>query len=311
MVIEQNILTQELDTNLTALADQVSRVFHGRGRFFPALEAINVEWYPPVLFVQCYEEGLSETSYKALEQVFNRHTFIETVLLQSRPWPDVENDILFTRCAEPPVLPLEFDAPLGAGLKCKISLGANRNTGVFPDMRSGWHWLREHAEGKRVLNLFSYTSVFSLFALKGGARKVVNIDMCGSATKTAKANHELNGLMDDRVSIWKKDILKSNSQIAKQSKFDIIVLDPPPFQKGSFRGWPDYQKLLRRCVNYLKSGGVIMAALNNQQVTFAEFEAGILEAVAGVNSIVPLALGEEIKELEPDKGLKLALITLE
>ena len=308
MATDFSLFKQEIDNNLSALPEQVSRVFHGRGRFFPALDNINVEWYPPVLFVQCYEEALDPDCKTALKAVFEANAMIETVLLQSRPWPDVENEILFTRHASQQQLPLEFDASLGNGLKCKVSLGANRNTGVFPDMRSGWDWINEHAEGKRVLNLFSYTSVFSLFALQGGARKVVNIDMCGSATKTAKANHELNGLLDDRVSIWKKDILKSNSQIAKQSKFDIIILDPPPFQKGSFRGWPDYQKLLRRCGKYLKEGGVILAALNNQQVTFDEFQQGVVDAMGEVKSISQLALGDEIKELEVDKGLKLALI---
>ena len=97
MVAEQHLLRQEIEANLNALPHQVSRVFHGRGRFFPALEDINVEWYPPVLFVQCYEGVLSEACHAALEQVFNIHAAIETVVVQSRPWPDVDNDILFTR----------------------------------------------------------------------------------------------------------------------------------------------------------------------------------------------------------------------
>jgi 23S rRNA (cytosine1962-C5)-methyltransferase len=310
MTTEQHPLQQELDNNLTKFPLQVARVFHGRGRFFPALESINIEWYPPVLFVQCYEGELGSDVRSALEQVFEAHANVETVLIQSRPWPDVENQILFTRRIEEQSLPLEFHTPLTEELVCHVSLGKNRNTGVFPDMRSGWAWVQEHAAGKRVLNLFSYTSVFSLFALKGGAKKVVNIDMCGSATKTAQLNHELNDLLDERVSIWKKNILKSNSQIAKQSKFDIIVLDPPPFHKGSFKGWSDYQKLLRRCRNYLKDGGIILAALNNQQVTFAEFASDILETIEAPATIKQLALNEEIKELEPDKGLKLALIAL-
>lgn len=310
MTVDHTLLQQELDNNLRKYPDRISRVFHGRGRFFPSLVDINVEWYPPVLFVQCYEETLSDGCKDALRQVFEEHTAVETVVLQSRPWPDVDNEVLFNRSDKPVVLPLDFESPLDNGINCNVSLGANRNTGVFPDMRSGWDWVKQHAAGKRVLNLFSYTSVFSLFALNGDAKKVVNVDMCGSATKTAKANHELNGLLNDRVSIWKKDILKSNSQLAKQSKFDLIILDPPPFQKGSFRGWPDYQKLLRRCGKYLKEDGVILAALNNQQVTFAEFEHGIREVMEDVTSITQLALSEEIKEQEPDKGLKLALIAL-
>ena len=310
MVEELSTLKKEVETNLTKKPEHISRVFHGRGRFFPSLENVNIEWYPPVMFVQCYEGGLDDDSKSVLEQIFEQHEMIQTILLQSRPWPDVENEILFTRSTKMPELPLEFEAALSDELKCSISIGKNRNTGVFPDMRSGWSWVSDNSAGKRVLNLFSYTSIFSLFALKGGARKVVNIDMCGSATKTAQLNHQLNDLLDERVSIWKKNILKSNSQIAKQSKFDLIILDPPPFHKGSFKGWSDYQKLLRRCTNYLKNEGFILAALNNQQVTFAEFKEGILEIIDRASSITQLTLSDEIKELEPDKGLKLALVEL-
>lgn len=309
MVDEKQLLKDELCLNLKKRIGQVSRVFHGRGRYFLGLEDLNIEWYPPFLFVQCYAEALEQKHREAIEAVFEQSSMIEAVVLQTRPWPDVDNKVLFSRSSNALELPLEFEVLLAEDLACKVSLGGNRNTGVFPDMRSGWAWLYENAADKRVLNLFSYTSVFSLFALKGGAKKVVNIDMCGSATKTAQTNHELNNLLDERVSIWKKNILKSNSQIAKQSKFHIIVLDPPPFHKGSFKGWGDYQKLLRRCVNYLRDGGVILAVLNDQQVTFREFEEGVRETIE-VNSIRQLALGDEIKELEPDKGLKLALIEL-
>lgn len=310
MTPENTLFQQEITANLNTLTNRVSRVFHGRGQFFPSLESVNVEWYPPVLFVQCYEEELADDAMAALRSVFDEHAFIETVVLQLRPWPDVKNEVLFSRAGVEPQLPLEFDAPLSADLRCQVSIGENRNTGVFPDMRSGWSWVQEHAGGKRVLNLFSYTSIFSLFALRGGAKKVVNVDMCGSATKTAKHNHELNGLLDESVSIWKKNILKSNSQLAKTSKFDIIILDPPPFQKGSFRGWPDYQKILRRCPNYLREGGVMLAALNNQQLTVTEFEQGIRDTIETVQSIRQLPLTDEIKELEPEKGLKLVLIEL-
>lgn len=124
MATDFSLFKQEIDNNLSALPEQVSRVFHGRGRFFPALDNINVEWYPPVLFVQCYEEALDPDCKTALKAVFEANAMIETVLLQSRPWPDVENEILFTRHASQQQLPLEFDASLGNGLKCKVSLGA-------------------------------------------------------------------------------------------------------------------------------------------------------------------------------------------
>ncbi len=66
-------------------------------------------------------------------------------------------------------LPLIFCGSLDDGVHCEIKLGKNRNTGVFLDIRAGGFWVKEHAKNKRVLNLFSYTGVFSLFALRGGA----------------------------------------------------------------------------------------------------------------------------------------------
>ncbi|MCV6614223.1 MAG: class I SAM-dependent methyltransferase [Cellvibrionaceae bacterium] len=307
---EQDLLSAELAQNFERYPKQVARLFHGRGRFFKGLESLVIEWYPPVLLLQCYDDCLSDTALAGVQAFFKAQPAIETVVLQTRPWPDFSSEILFSRAAEGGQLPMEFDCPLNPELQCQISLGKNRNTGAFPDMRGGWYWLRDQAANKRVLNLFSYTAIFSLYALQGGANKVVNIDMCGSATKTAKYNHELNGLLDERVSIWKKNILKSNSQIAKQSKFDIVVLDPPPFHKGSFKGWPDYQKLLRRCASYTRVGGTILAALNHQQLTFFEFERDIRATLDDVSAITKLSLSDEIKELEQDKGLKLALIRL-
>lgn len=85
----QNLLQQEISENLKKRSAQASRVFHGRGRFFPSQENVNVEWYPPVLFVQCYEYELAGGAKAELQAVFDEHSFIDTVLLQARPWPDV------------------------------------------------------------------------------------------------------------------------------------------------------------------------------------------------------------------------------
>lgn len=93
----------------------------------------------------------------------------------------------------------------------------------------------------------------------------------------------------------------------KSGKSNLV---PPPLQKGSFRGWPDFQKLLRRCPNYLRESGVILAALNNQQVTLSEFERDIRDSIEPIKSIRQLPLADEIKELKPEKGLKLVLIEL-
>ncbi|MGB2035164.1 MAG: class I SAM-dependent methyltransferase, partial [Pseudomonadales bacterium] len=64
-----------------------------------------------------------------------------------------------------------------AGLRYRLDFQRGQNLGFFADMAPGRAWLRERAEGKRVLNLFSFTCAFSVAALAGGAHSVVNIDL--------------------------------------------------------------------------------------------------------------------------------------
>ncbi len=92
----------------------------------------------------------------------------------------------------------------GAGLRYQLELGKAQNTGLFLDMRHGRDWLRRHAAGKRVLNLFAYTCAFSVAALAGGAERVVNVDMQSRAL--SRGRHRLNRRALERVQFAALDI---------------------------------------------------------------------------------------------------------
>jgi len=149
------------------------------------------------------------------------------------------------------------------GMKIKLNLLSNRNSGYFPDMKNGRAFIKENAKDKNVLNLFSYTCAFSIAAKLGGATKVSNIDMSKGALSTGRENHHLNNLDTRGISFAPYNILKSFSRIKKKGPYDLIILDPPTFQRGSFEATKDYQKLIGKLPQIASEDCLLLACLNS------------------------------------------------
>ncbi len=113
------------------------------------------------------------------------------------------------------------------GIKFLVSITKGQKTGLFLDQRSMRKKIGGYAIGKRVLNCFSYTGGFSLFALKGGASEVVSVDSCKTACSYAQRNTELNALSNHIIHVSDVfDFLKSDPL-----NFNLVILDPPAFAK--------------------------------------------------------------------------------
>lgn len=300
-------LIEELTFQLEQSPKTVRRVFHGRGKAFEALEHINIEWYPPYLIVQNFSTALDDETNKALQEVFEKHEQIEAVLVQAREWPDFVTRPL---CQNKDVsLPILDWMPLADDIDVEVSLGKNRNTGVFLDMRAGWNWVRANSKDKRVLNLFSYTGVFSLFALRGGATKVDNMDMAANVLKISQRNHEHNNLHEGGAGFYKRDALKSDRWFETREPYDLIILDPPPYQKKAFRGWNDYKKLLVSTRACLAEGGQLFVCLNNPQATIEEFQQDLENLFPERSALELVERAPEIRELDNNRGLKTIVLT--
>ena len=301
-------LSHEVKENLSRYPNVLARVFHGRGKFFEGLSDMNIEWYPPYLFVQNFADHLDSDTANSLEALFQEESEIAAIIIQTRSWPEIETSILCQR--ENIELPLEHACRLSPKLNCHINLGKNRNTGAFLDMRAGWNWVYVNSQSKSVLNLFSYSGIFSLFALEGGASKVVNMDMSAGALKTAQRNHNLNGFNQGEAVFLKRDILKSSKQFSRYGPFDLIITDPPPYQKKAFRGWQDYKRLLGWCKNSLNENGTLLISLNNPHVSIEEFLEELRSFCPEAKSIEVIESSVEIKEINPQKGLKLVAMKI-
>lgn len=115
------------------------------------------------------------------------------------------------------------------GLSMYVAVEEGQKTGLFLDQREMRQLIFRHAKGKRVLNCFSYTGGFSLFALAAGAKHVTSIDRSKSACELARRNTLLNQFPIESHTIIQADVLEYLRQ--KDLPFDLVILDPPAFAK--------------------------------------------------------------------------------
>lgn len=115
------------------------------------------------------------------------------------------------------------------GLMFLVGIEEGQKTGFFLDQREMRQLIQNLSKNKRVLNGFSYTGGFSLFALKGGAESVTSIDSSAEACRYAMENTLLNHLSLSQHKVIRSDVFDYLSQ--NQNPFDIVILDPPAFAK--------------------------------------------------------------------------------
>lgn len=133
------------------------------------------------------------------------------------------------------------------GLLFKTSLLKSQKTGFFLDHREMRLWVRELAKDKRVLNGFSYTGGFTVYALAGGAKSVDSIDISKEAIEVAKENVALNGWNPEKQIFICEDIFESLRH--RDLSYDLVILDPPAFAKkkkdviSACRGYKDINRL--------------------------------------------------------------------
>jgi 23S rRNA (cytosine1962-C5)-methyltransferase len=260
------ILQQHLRHALTTAPVETRRLFHGRGRVWPGLEHITVDWMQGVVLVSLFKQPqdnelaaltaqLRELTSSAPWQQSQAHT----LLLQHRYLPQSTTEWLLGESVDEWVI-------TESGLRYKVDFGKKQNSGLFLDMRYGRDWVRAQAQGKRILNLFAYTCGFSVAAIAGGADHVVNLDMARAALNRGRENHHLNGHDLSRVSFLGHDLFKSWAKVTRMGPYDLIIIDPPSFQKGSFMLDKDYQRVLRRLPELLDENGSVLACMNDPAV---------------------------------------------
>jgi 23S rRNA (cytosine1962-C5)-methyltransferase len=290
--IKQNLETSDLN--------QCQRLFHGRGHAYQGLEHVNVDWFSPVILITLYQAVDGAWLSEQVVALSTLDAFQEKCLsiqVQHRYQKYAPIEVIWGENISATIV--EEHA-----LKYHIQLGKSQNLGLFLDMANGRKWLLDNAKDKKILNLFAYTCAFSIAGLAGGAEQVINIDMAKAALSKGRDNHKLNGQDLSRVKFEGVDIFKSYGRLKKYGPYDILICDPPSFQKGSVDIERDYKKIIRRLSLLLKPQAEVLLCLNSpdldESFLLAEVERECPECIFQEQILNP----EVFIEAEKGKGLK-------
>jgi 23S rRNA (cytosine1962-C5)-methyltransferase len=159
------------------------------------------------------------------------------------------------------------------GIRFLVDVKQGQKTGFYLDQRDNRSLIRGLAQGKRVLNCFSYTGGFSVYASLGGAAAVTSVEASAEALALCKENLILNNIPLDSQRLVKADVFQFLRD--EQDDYDLIILDPPAFAKrkgqvkGAIRGYKDINLY---AMKRAKKGGMILTCSCSQHIDSGLFQ---------------------------------------
>ncbi len=274
---------------------QAQRLFHGRGHAYKGLEHITIDWLPPVILITLFSPESNDNINKLTTQLKQCFPLCESIQLQHRYQQLGPIDTLWGKQINRLIIQEN-------NLLFQLQLGKSRNTGLFLDMKNGREWVKNNSKDKRVLNLFAYTCGFSIAAIAGRAKSVLNIDSSSPALEIGRINHHLNKQALNHVRFEKLNIFKSFGRIKKRGPFDLLICDPPTFQKGSIDIAKDYPKIIRRLTDFMAPGGTLMLCLNAPELN-REFLSNMIDCYAPHFQYVEEIRPPDVYQEAQNKGL--------
>jgi 23S rRNA (cytosine1962-C5)-methyltransferase len=173
-----------------------------------------------------------------------------------------------------------LDSPivfLETGLRFQADVLRGQKTGFFLDQRENRRCVEGLAAGRTVLNTFSFSGGFSLYAARGGASSVTDLDISAHALASAQANFALNEKIP-AVASCSHDIIQADAfdwlRETPERKFGLVILDPPSLAKREAErahALRAYGTLIAAAIKRLEYGGILVAASCSAHVTEPEF----------------------------------------
>lgn len=168
------------------------------------------------------------------------------------------------------------------GRKFLVDIINGHKTGFYLDQRQNRNLLTQFAGNKKVLNCFSYTGGFSVYALGAGANKVTNVDSSDNALALAQKNLNLNGFNSEQFENIRGDVFSYLRKLRDSNQqFDLIILDPPKFAESAnqinkaSKGYKDINLL---ALKLLSKNGVLFTFSCSGHITVELFNKIIADA---------------------------------
>jgi 23S rRNA (cytosine1962-C5)-methyltransferase len=254
------------------------RILHNEGDGIPG---VTVDKYGDYLVACLYTssiEPLRDALYDALEDVWQPKAIYEQKRYKPQAGDGPREPAQLVRGQ---VAPVEIEVNEG-GTKFVVDVTAPLGTGLFTDLREGRKAIANYAPGRRVLNLFSYTGAFSVWAAKAGAREIVSVDLAPKAHARARRNLTANGLDEAKHEFIAGDAFKVLYKMGERQRlFDLIVLDPPSFAQAkgkTFSVQKDYRELVEAALAVAAPGALMAAVSNTMKISAEEIDRAIGDA---------------------------------
>jgi len=250
------------------------RVFNGEG---DGIGGLTIDYFDGYYLITWYSIGIYELKADILRALKNCVTY-KGIYQKKRfegkgKYLDDADDFVCGTHANVPLIVKEN------GVNFAIYLDDGPMVGVFLDQRDVRKTIRDkYTKDKTVLNTFSYTGAFSVFAVLGGSVKTTSVDLASRSRSKTEEQFTINEIDLKAQDIIVEDVFNYfKYALRKNLLFDLVVLDPPSFarsKKHTFSVAKDYVKLLKEAIQITNKGGVIVASTNYANfgmMTFKDF----------------------------------------
>lgn len=268
------------------------RLINGEGDFLPGLI---VDRYADFLVCQFFTAGLElfkDEIVAALSALESVHGIFEKSEGRVRDEEGLGHFVGVVSGAEPPeTIPIEEN-----GFKFLVDVRRGQKTGFFLDQRDNRAFLSTVARGRSVLDYFSYSGAFTVYALGGGAKEVISLDSSRPALELAEKNLALNGFPDGGE-LLKGDAFAYLKECGRT--FDVIVLDPPSLahkRSDVTAATGGYKFLNLHALRDLNPGGYLLTFSCSQHLSTDLFQKVVFGAAVDAGRKVSLVkrLGQSV-----------------
>jgi 23S rRNA (cytosine1962-C5)-methyltransferase len=181
------------------------------------------------------------------------------------------------------------------GYQFDIDWEKGQKTGFFIDQRNNRKALQAYCHGKKVMNLFSYSGGFSIYAQAAGAAKVVSVDASATANEICKRNFKLNfNAEHEAITADALDYMKDMSR-----EFDVIILDPPAFAKhlsAKHKAIQAYKRINLQAMRHIQKGGILFTFSCSQVIDALTFRDTVV--AAGIESGRTIRIVQQLSQPE-------------
>jgi len=260
------------------------RVFNGEG---DGIGGLTIDYFDGFYMITWYSTGIYELKdaiLEALKESVDYKGIYQKKRFDGKgKYLDDADDFICGERAEAPIVIKEN------GVNFAIYLDDGAMVGIFLDQRDVRLAIKErYAKGKTVLNTFSYTGAFSIYAALGGAKETTSIDLAKRSLPKTKEHFTLNNIDLTHQNIIVEDLFNYfKYAVRKKITFDMVVVDPPSFarsKKHTFSANKDYVNLLKEVIQITNKNGIIVAstnAANFSMMTFRDFIARAFKELKG------------------------------